>query len=75
MDLKYDILKHPNVKLTADGGCPPYIHGEPTQAIASFVFDSKIPKDAVSVSPVNASYELLSDEEIAEIFCEEEVFN
>ena len=75
MDLKYDILKHPNVKLTADGGCPPYIHGEPTQAIASFVFDSKIPKDAVSVSPVNTSYELLSDEEIAEIFGEEEVFN
>ena len=75
MDLKYDILKHPNVKLTADGGCPPYIHGEPTQAIASFVFDSKIPKDAVSVSPVNTSYELLSDEEIAEMFGEEEVFN
>jgi len=24
MDLKYDILKHPNVKLTADGGKPPY---------------------------------------------------
>ena len=72
MDLKYDILKHPNVKLTADGGCPPYIHGEPTQAIASFVFDSKIPKDAVSVSPVNTSYELLSDEEIAEMFGEEE---
>ena len=72
MDLKYDILKHPNVKLTADGGCPPYIHGEPTQAVASFVFDSKIPKDAVSVSPVNTSYELLSDEEIAEMFGEEE---
>ena len=75
MDLKYDILKHPNVKLTADGGCPPYIHGEPTQAVASFVFDSKIPKDAVSVSPVNTSYELLSDEEIAEMFGKEEVFN
>ena len=34
MDFKYDILKHPNVKLTADGGQPPYIHGEPTQAVA-----------------------------------------
>ena len=39
MDLKYDILKHPNVKLTADGGKPPYIHGEPTQAVATLVFD------------------------------------
>ena len=28
MDFKYDILKHPNVKLTTDGGQPPYIHGE-----------------------------------------------
>ena len=31
MDFKYDILKHPNVKLTVDGGQPPYIHGEPMQ--------------------------------------------
>ena len=49
MDFKYDILKHPNVKLTADGGQPPYIHGEPTQAVATIVFDSDIPDNAVSV--------------------------
>ena len=45
MDFKYDILKHPNVKLTTDGGQPPYIHGEPTQAVATLVFDSEIPKE------------------------------
>ena len=27
MDLKYDIMKHPAVGLTADGGAEPYIHG------------------------------------------------
>ncbi len=27
IDLKYDILKHPNVKYTEDGGAEPYIHG------------------------------------------------
>ena len=68
MDFKYDILKHPNVKLTADGGQPPYIHGEPTQAVATLVFDSDIPKNAVSVMPVSTSYELLSDEDLEEIF-------
>lgn len=68
MDFKYDILKHPNVKLTADGGQPPYIHGEPTQAVATLVFDGDIPEDAVSVDAVSTSYELLSDEDLEEIF-------
>ena len=68
MDLKYDILKHPNVKLTVDGGQPPYIHGEPTQAVATLVFDSEIPENAVSIASVNTTYELLSDEDLEEMF-------
>ena len=68
MDFKYDIMKHPNVKLTADGGKPPYIHGEPKQAVATLVFDRNIPKNAVSVQSVSTSYELLSDEDLEEIF-------
>ena len=46
MDFKYDILKHPNVKLTTDGGQPPYIHGEPTQAVATLVFDNALMMNA-----------------------------
>ena len=68
MDFKYDIMKHPNVKLTADGGQPPYNHGEPTQAVATLVFDSDIPQSAVSINAVSTSYELLSDEDLEEIF-------
>ena len=68
MDLNYDILKPPNVNLTAAGGKPPYIHGEPTQAVATLVFDGDIPKDAVTLNPVSTSYELLSDEDLEEIF-------
>ena len=68
MDLKYDILKHPNVKLTVDGGQTPYIHGEPTQAVATLVFDSEIPENAVSIASVNTTYELLSDEDLEEMF-------
>ena len=68
MDFKYDILKHPNVKLTTDGGQPPYIHGEPTQAVATLVFDNALMKNAVSVKPVKTSYELLSEEDLEEQF-------
>ena len=68
MDFKYDIMKHPNVKLTADGGQPPYNHGEPTQAVATLVFDSDILQSAVSINAVSTSYELLSDEDLEEIF-------
>ncbi len=27
IDLKYDLARHPNIALTADGGAAPYIHG------------------------------------------------
>ena len=27
-DLKYDLLKHPNIDMTSDGKAEPYIHGE-----------------------------------------------
>ena len=39
MDFKYDVLKHPNVELSADGKAKPYIHGEITHAIASVNLD------------------------------------
>lgn len=68
MDLKYDILQHPNLALTADGGQPPYIHGEPTQAVATFVFDNEVPKDAVKMEAIQTSYELLSEEDLEQLF-------
>ena len=39
MDLKYDILKHPNVKYTTDGEESPYIHGEIKHSIASIGYN------------------------------------
>lgn len=68
MDLKYDILKHPNISQTADGGKPPYQHGEPTQAVATLVFDRNVPKDAIKLNAVSTSYELLSNEDLEELF-------
>ena len=26
LDKKYDLMKHPNIKLTEDGGAAPYVH-------------------------------------------------
>ena len=34
MDEKYDLMRHPNIKYTADGGQPPYEHGTVTKAAA-----------------------------------------
>ena len=62
-DEKYDILKHPNVKLTADGGAKPYLHGQ-----APFAFD---PKDIFLLGDYG-DYEVLSEEEIEQFFEKQE---
>jgi len=54
MDDKYDILKHPNLKLTVDGGSEPFRHGGTENAI-----DWK----TVTLNE-NSDYELLSEEEL-----------
>ena len=46
----------------------PYLHGEPTKAVATIVFDSEIPEDAVKLEEVSTSYELLSEEDLEELF-------
>ena len=67
-DLKYDILKHPNIKLTEDGGAQPYIHGEVEDDIAdiSIIGMREIKKDETSEEdkPEETGYELLSDEDL-----------
>ncbi|NJE40341.1 type IV secretory system conjugative DNA transfer family protein [Faecalicoccus pleomorphus] len=67
IDLKYDILKHPNVALTADGKAKPYKHGEVTLDISSV--------QVLDINPINikenkteeSTYELLSDEDFEDI--------
>lgn len=34
MDLKYDIMKHPNISLTADGGAEPFYIRKHTESYA-----------------------------------------
>ena len=63
LDFKYDILKHPNVVLTADGKAGVYRHGEVKSDVATielFSFDkTKAPETEVT----ETNYELLSDED------------
>ena len=63
MDLKYDILKHPNVSLTTDGKGKPFKHGETSIDFSSL---SIINVDLSSITNINyeeTTYELLSDED------------
>ena len=52
-DKKYDLLKHPNIKKTLDGGCEPYIHGQTRHFI----------DDWQNILLTNNEYELLDAEE------------
>ena len=71
-DLKYDILQHPNVALTADGKADPYIHGDTSRAVStiSLSFDVQLPEDMPE--PADTGYVLLSEEDVdREIAAEE----
>ena len=68
-DFKYDILKHPHVKLTTDGGAEPYRHGEDTRSIASIWLDPQLLQQAAEPeSDTAAKYDfiLLTEEELEE---------
>lgn len=62
MDFKYDILKHPNVALTADGKAEPYQHGEVTASVAVVDYLDINPKE-IDDDYGETTYELLSDED------------
>ena len=68
MDEKYDLLKHPNVKYTTDGGAPAYTHGGTEYAVAGLTVSRLTPADLANVQQPETTYELLSDEDMENIF-------
>ena len=66
-DLKYDILKHPNIRQSQDGGAEPYIHGNFNEAkntieiIGSYKNDKAKKKNAEE-----SGFLLLSEKDIEE---------
>ena len=69
-DDKFDIMTHPLVSHTPDGGAPPYIHGSAEYAIAAItIHDRLLTTDPVAVPSENETqYELLSNEELEAIY-------
>ena len=66
MDLKYDILKHPNVALTTDGKMPPYQHGVDTRSIAAISIDPQLLNESVRIESETHHYDILTSEELEE---------
>lgn len=64
-DLKFDILKHPNISLTADGHAPSYEHGKVNNAIATITVDyDAINYDFKDIEVVANNYEVISSEDM-----------
>ena len=66
-DKKYDILKHPNINLTADGKGEPYFHGETNNAIATVSIDYNFRRYKYNEVKNVENYELISSENIDEL--------
>ncbi|MGI5848890.1 MAG: VirD4-like conjugal transfer protein, CD1115 family [Christensenellales bacterium] len=61
-DGKYDLLHHPNIRMTADGGASPYVHG-----LSPLALDI----DEILLNGDYADYEVLSEDELNKILNKE----
>lgn len=68
MDEKYELLKHPNVKYTTDGGAPAYAHGGTENAVAGMTIGRLAPGELAKLQEPDTTCELLSDEDMEKIF-------
>jgi len=74
IDGKFDIMRHPNINGTADGVAEPFRHGAVTQSTAAIVFDGDIaPASLPELMIPDGDYELLSEEDLEELFKNKEV--
>ena len=67
-DLKIDILQHPNITFTADGGEPFYQHGLIINDVATIEILDIDPKLVEKVDFESMGYELLSEADVLEMF-------
>ncbi len=63
-DFKYDILKHPNVSLTADGKAGAYKHGEVKDDIATIEVGNYDKEQILDIDLPETSFELVSEEDL-----------
>lgn len=63
-DLKYDLLKHPDIKYTVDGGKEAYRHGEVRNDIASIIFGFFDAGGTIEIELPEGNFVLLSEEDV-----------
>ena len=74
MDLKYDLMKHPKIAFTEDGGAEPFIHGKDTRSKATIQLignDPELRSKAVNIEDLvqeQHEYVVLTNEELEEKF-------
>jgi type IV secretion system protein VirD4 len=69
LDEKYDLMRHPNVSETTDGGAERFVHGEVTNSTGTLVLDMTIdPATLPELDVGDLEYELLSEEDLKELF-------
>lgn len=67
MDLKYDIMKHPDVGLTTNGKGKPYQHGSVTKTTGTITFDGWLTDteaSGIDERNIETDWKLLSEEEM-----------
>ena len=79
MDLKYDLMKHPKIKFTEDGGAEPFIHGRDTESEATISLVGNDPElrdkaiDIETLSKNNTTLRSSHYEELEEIYQTKEI--
>ena len=79
MDLKYDLMKHPKIAFTEDGGAEPFIHGQDTKSKATISLignDPELREKAINIGDIaeETEYLVLSNEELEEIYQNKEIY-
>lgn len=78
MDLKYDLMKHPKIAFTEEGGAEPFIHGQETRSTATVslvVDDPNVRNKAIDIEELvkeQTECEVLSYEELEQNYLKKE---
>ena len=78
MDLKYDLMKHPKIAFTEEGGAEPFIHGKDTRSEATISLVGNVPNlrdKAINIEDLiteDHDYEVLTNEELENLYFSKE---
>ena len=69
-DKKYDLLGHPNISFSEDGGCDPYMYGEDSLSIASVSFIKAKDAKPESIKYEKHDFLVYTEDEMQEMITE-----